>query len=122
MIRTIRWLLILAAAIPLGCATTPTVPVPPPELTQVSSPDPDGRTVVRGPAGTAEQDDIVLVFNYDSGLGVMLRVENEDGSFEVEVTAAVGDELLVQIKRDNRLSLEEGRIVPQPEPDTNSTP
>ncbi|MCU0664129.1 MAG: hypothetical protein MUC50_17600 [Myxococcota bacterium] len=103
-----------------SCNTTPTVPVPPPEVTSVSAPNESGRSIVVGPAAAAEQDDIVMVFNYDDGQGVMLRVENDDGSFEVGVEAAPGDELLIQIKRDNHLSREEGRIVPPPDTDTTN--
>ncbi len=97
----------------LGCNSTPTVPVPPPEVISVSAPQ-DGYVTVMLNAGEAEQGDIVLVFNEMDGAGVMERIDNPDGSFEVEVEAVASDRLYIQIKQDNELSKEEEHIVPNP--------
>jgi len=94
-----------------SCDNTPTVPVPPPEVIAVSSPT-DGFSQVLIDPGEAVQGDIVLVFNENSGYGVMERIENPDGSLEVEIEAEVGDKLYIQIKHDNRLSIEEQHPVP----------
>ncbi len=103
-----------------GCMNTPTVPVPPPEMTSVVS-DQNGVATVTGPSGTAGINDIVLVYNETWGVGVMELVEEADGSFSIEIEADPGDQLIVQVKRDNRLSREEGRIVPTFQSDTESS-
>ncbi len=94
----------------LSCDNTPTVPVPPPEMVMVMPPS-SGVAMVVGPSGAASEDDVVLVFNEDQGIGVMTTAE-KDGSFQTEIQATVGDLLIVQIKRDNILSREEAHEVP----------
>ena len=94
-----------------SCNNTPTVPIPPPEMTTVSPPGEDGYALVNGSSGTAAPGDVILVFNYDLQSGI-ISVAKEDGSFLVEIEADVGHVLLVQIKRDNDLSEEEEFVVP----------
>lgn len=95
----------------LGCNNTPTVPIPPPEMTMVSPPGQDGYATVSGDPGVAEEGDIILVFNFSLNAGVMVLAAG-NGSFEVDIEAEAGDRLLVQIKRDNELSEEEELFVP----------
>lgn len=77
----------------------------------VSTPDIDGNVNVNGQPSVASDGDIVLVFNDDTGYGAMKEAA-VDGSFEVTIQAAVNHIIVVQIKRDNRLSSEENLIVP----------
>jgi len=96
----------------LSCDNTPTVPVPPPEMVTVMPPESGIATVIGDPQAASE-DDVVLVFNEDQGIGVMTTAL-KDGSFVTEIEADVGDLLIIQIKRDNILSREEAHEVPAP--------
>ena len=87
----------------VGCNTSPTVPIPPPEAIIVEPPNEEGFSQVKGEPGAAKEDDVVLVFNMDLGKGVM-TVAEDDGSFEVEIEAEIGDKISVQIKRDDTVS------------------
>lgn len=114
MIRTRLALLLIAAVAAVGvlfaaCDSTPTVPVPPPELCQASVPV-DGLCTV-GCASNNTERDVALVYNENLGEGVMRETE-PDGSFEVDVAAEVGDQLIVQLKQDNHLSAEVYLTVP----------
>lgn len=95
-----------------ACNSSPTVPIPPPEFTLiiVSSPDVDGNVTVTGEPDSADDGDVVLVFNDDTGVGAMKEAA-PDGSFEIIVEAEVNHIIVVQIKRDNRLSSEEDILV-----------
>jgi hypothetical protein len=101
----------IVAAVVYSCDNTPTVPVPPPEVLLVSAPVGGYSQVLIDP-GEAEQGDIVLVFNENSGFGVMERIESQDGSLAVDVEAEAQDRLVIQIKHDNELSIEEAHTVP----------
>jgi len=96
-----------------ACNSTPTVPVPPPEMTFVStsSPNPENSVIVSGESSAAHEGDIVLLFNDDSGKGVMSEAMI-DGSFELTIFAETGNVLILQIKRDNVLSVEKELVVP----------
>jgi hypothetical protein len=103
----------LALVVFAGCDSTPTVPVPPPEISAISVTPPDvaGNVNVVGDPKAAGAGDVVLIFNQDLGSGVMEEA-GPDGSFTAVLKAEVGDQLLVQIKRDNELSDEEYKVVP----------
>jgi hypothetical protein len=90
-----------------GCNSSPTVPVPPPDMREVTtlSPDTDGFATITGGVGAAAPDSIVLLYNEDVGSGVM-ETAGSDGSFEAVVEADVGQTLVLQLKLDNSLSLE----------------
>ncbi|MCP4678840.1 MAG: hypothetical protein GY854_25805 [Deltaproteobacteria bacterium] len=90
----------------VGCNSSPTVPLPPPELVHVDPPDEDGFSLIKGEPGAAEEDDVILVFNKTLGEGVM-TVAEKDGSFEVEIEAEIGDKISLQIKRDDTVSDDE---------------
>jgi hypothetical protein len=96
----------------VSCANTPTTPLPPPDLTVVSSttPDPDGFVTVQGGANAAEPNSVVLLFNEKSGSGVMETADG-NGAFTASLEAAVGDELLLQYKIDTALSYDEAITV-----------
>ncbi|MBN2530276.1 MAG: hypothetical protein JXR76_28050 [Deltaproteobacteria bacterium] len=97
-------LIILFWLASVGCNSSPTVPVPPPQAVQTTIPDTDGFVTVSGsPDDRYGLDDIALVFNDNSGDGVMTDVEN-DGSFETRIRAQYHDLLLIQIKRMDKLS------------------
>ncbi len=103
----------LTLILPAGCNSTPTVPVPPPEMNAitVTSPDINGVVTVNGDPGAAYNGDIIMIFNEDSGAGVMVEAM-ADGSFEASLEAQIAHQLLVQIKRDNLLSGEQVLDVP----------
>jgi hypothetical protein len=109
-----RALLLITAPIVLGlavaaCDSTPTVPVPPPEFCEAGTPV-DGLCTVSCESSSTLKD-IALVYNERLGEGVM-RATEEDGSFEVQVPAQANDEIIVQMKQDDKLSAEEFLIVP----------
>jgi hypothetical protein len=90
----------------VGCNSSPTVPVPPPNATliQTSIPDNDGFVTVSGkPDARFGLDDVALVFNDNSGGGVMTDVR-QNGSFETRIIAQVNDLLIIQIKRESKVS------------------
>ncbi|MCK9458139.1 MAG: hypothetical protein M0R80_00485 [Proteobacteria bacterium] len=91
-------------AIATGCNSTPTVPVPPPEFCGLTPPNADGIVVASCEAGQTARN-IALVFNDEQGRGVMQETE-ADGTFSVEIAAAVGDPIIFQIMYDDRLSAE----------------
>lgn len=96
----------------LGCANNPTVPLPPPDVTVISttSPDLDGFVTVTGDAEAAEPDSIVLLFNEATESGVM-ETAAMDGSFEAVIAAVSGNILSLQYKLDDTLSRTEYIVV-----------
>jgi len=98
---------ILASFLLVTCANTPTVPVPPPDATVVTtvSPDLEGFVDIVGGVGAAEDSSVVLVFNQRTESGVM-ETAAENGSFSARLEADIGDWLLLQVKRDDSLSEE----------------
>jgi hypothetical protein len=97
-------------AIAIGCNSTPTVPVPPPEVCSATAPDVDGFSQVECKKGLTVRN-IALVFNDYQGQGVM-KETNEDGSFLTELPAESGDLIYIQIMYDERLSAEVELEVP----------
>jgi hypothetical protein len=93
------------------CANTPTVPLPPPEMTTVTAPDSTGYSLVAGTTDVATGEDVAMAFNEELRLGVMAAVE-ADGAFEMEIEADSGHTIVVQIKRGSLLSREEVLTVP----------
>lgn len=92
-------LLILAV---LACNSSPTVPLPPPEMIVIEPPNDTGYTLVRGEPEAAEDGDMVYIFNEDLLKGVITMAE-EDGSFEALIEAQAGDELTIRLERDGEL-------------------
>ena len=87
-----------------GCNSSPTVPVPPPTAIQTTIPDADGYVTVSGaPTPAYGLDDVALVFNDNSGDGVMTDVK-ANGSFQTRIMAQYNDLLIIQIKRHNKIS------------------
>ena len=95
-----------------GCANNPTVPLPPPDVTVITttSPDVDGFVTVTGDADAAQPDSVVLLFNEETESGVM-ETAAPDGSFEAVIAATVGNVLSLQIKLDDNLSRTEFIVV-----------
>jgi len=93
-----------------ACDSTPTVPVPPPEICEASVPTGDNLCTVSCESSSTLKD-VALVYNDTIGEGVMRATEN-DGSFSVEVTAFPEDEIIVQMKQDDKLSAEVYLYVP----------
>ena len=108
--KTLLAAIALIALSLLGCNSTPTVPVPPPELCGVTAPDTDGIAIVTCDEGQTARN-VALVYNDNWGSGVMQET-NDDGSFVVEIEANAGDGLIIQMKYDNRLSAETYLTVP----------
>lgn len=96
----------------VGCANNPTVPLPPPDVTVISttSPDLDGFVTVTGDAEAAQPDSIILLFNEETESGVM-ETADLDGSFEAVIAATVGNVLSLQYKMDNNLSRTEYIVI-----------
>jgi hypothetical protein len=92
----------------LSCNNTPTVPLPPPDITVVSStsPDEDGMVNVTGGDRTVDPDSVVLLYNDDAEAGVM-EPARADGSFEAKIAAEAGDVLILQYIIDRAISYEE---------------
>ena len=88
-----------------GCANNPTVPLPPPDLTVITttSPDDEGYVSVIGAPEAAQPDSIVLVYNQETESGVM-ETADEAGAFEVVIAAQIGNVLSVQCKLDDEVS------------------
>ena len=100
----------------IGCNSSPTVPVPPPEMIIVYAPSDEGIATVLGKPGSAVVGDSVLVFNKNLGLGVVSLAE-DDGSFEAEIEASPGHRLSIQLIRGDMIS-EDETIVVVPDPNT----
>jgi undecaprenyl-diphosphatase len=96
----------------VSCANTPTTPLPPPDLTVVSTttPDTDGFVTVVGGTNAAEPDSVVLLFNEKTGSGVMETADN-NGAFTASLEAAAGDELVLQYKIETAISYDEAITV-----------
>jgi hypothetical protein len=78
-------------------------------------PDIDGNVVVHCDSSSAVAGDVALVFNDNVGLGVMERLDVDGvGSFDISVAAEVGDLIVVELKRDDRLSGQIEATVPAP--------
>ena len=101
---SIIWALLIALF--AACASSPTVPVPPPEAVVIHPPNEEGFALVEGQPDSALAEDVILVFNKDLGRGAM-TVAEQDGSFSVEVEARIGDRLSVQVVRDDTVSDED---------------
>ena len=92
----------------VGCNNTPTVPLPPPDVTVISSSEPDteGVVVVTGNDDAAEPESIVLLYNDTSKSGVM-EPAGKSGSFEAAVSARTGDVLVLRYMIDDEISYKE---------------
>jgi hypothetical protein len=99
-----------AGLVVAACDSTPTVPVPPPEICEASVPTADDLCTVTCESSSTQKD-VALVYNDDEGAGVM-RATEDDGSFEVQVLAYGGDTIIVQMKQDDKLSAEVYLTVP----------
>lgn len=88
-----------------SCSNSPTVPLPPPDMTVITAttPDEEGFVTVSGGEEAAEPESIVLLFNETSESGVM-EAADPDGSFEARLEAARGDSLVLQYKVDAEIS------------------
>ena len=106
-------LIAATALLAVACNSAPTVPVPPPEFCMASAPDETGMCTV-GCDESSTARDVALVYNENWGSGLMEET-NDDGSFELEIEADVGDLLIIQLKHDNTLSAEVAIEVPAPE-------
>ena len=98
-------LLTASALLALSCNNSPTVPLPPPDMTSVSytPPDDDGFVTVTGEPESAEPDSIVLLFNETQGHGVM-ETAADNGAFEASVMASPGNTLELQVTDQDKLS------------------
>ncbi len=105
MPRPVVALMMAAAITTLSCNNSPTVPLPPPDMTEVSHtpPDEDGFVTVSGDPESAEPESIVLLFNETQGHGVM-ETAAEDGAFEASVQANPGNTLELQLTDQDKLS------------------
>ncbi len=113
--RFIKLLKLLFPSVTLlvvGCANNPTVPIPPPDVTVISStsPDVDGFVTVTGGPDAAQPDSVVLLFNEETESGVM-ETAAENGAFEAVIGASVGNVLSLQLKLDDSLSRTEYIVV-----------
>ena len=102
---------VLGIAVFSGCDDSPVGPMPPPEITYVTAPDSEGYATVSGVVDTLFEEEQVLVFNDDTGDGVMERLI-ATGEFEVRIVADEGDVVVVQTKSGFNLSTEQMREVP----------
>ncbi len=98
----------LVLSLSIGCMDTPTVPLPPPDLTVISStsPDTDGFVTVVGGQTAAESNSVILLYNSDTKSGVM-ETATENGSFTAKLAASEGNVLILQYKIDTTVSYEE---------------
>jgi hypothetical protein len=89
----------------VGCNNSPTVPLPPPDMTEVTTntPDEEGYVTVTGGANAAEPDSVVLLYNETAKYGVM-EAAGTNGGFEASVQAATGDSLVLQYKLVDEIS------------------
>ena len=110
--KSLRWFfrsgsaIVFAAVLLLvGCASNPTVPLPPPDATVITStsPDDEGFITVTGEPEAAEPDSVVLLFNESTESGVM-ETAADDGSFAAMIAAEVGHTVSIQCKLDDELS------------------
>ncbi len=95
-----------------GCNSSPTVPVPPPEMWEVWPPNQEGYSTIIGEPNAAEEGDVALVINEDSDETATDTVE-KDGSFEVEIKAEIGHVIILRILRDDLLSKKSEKEVRQ---------
>lgn len=109
-------LLTASALSVLSCNNSPTVPLPPPDMTEVSHtpPDEDGFVMVTGGPESAEPDSVVLLFNETQGHGVMETAE-ENGAFEASVLADPGNSLELRLKDEDKLSKSKYIVVTEPQ-------
>jgi multidrug efflux pump subunit AcrA (membrane-fusion protein) len=112
LVRSAGLLLTAVALSLLGCANNPTVPLPPPDVTVITttSPDLDGFVTVTGASEAAQPDSIVLLFNEETESGVM-ETADIDGSFVAVIAAQTGNVLSLQYKVDDLLSRTEFIVV-----------
>jgi len=99
----------ISAATISACNTAPTLPLPPP-VVDVGSPNSQGLVEVRG---DVLPQAYVSVFNERTSAGVIVRADDE-GAFEAEIAAEVGDTLTVWAEIDGELSERTRRSVPAP--------
>ena len=111
ILATIAVVLLVA----LGCNTTPTVPVPPPEACAIPEPPDESGYCTVECERQSDEEDVALVFNDELGVGVMELVESVagDGSFAIEIEADPGDTITVEIKRNGELSSQKILVVPE---------
>jgi hypothetical protein len=95
----------------VGCDDAPIGRIPPPETTFITPPDSQGYATVSGAVGTTYGNEVVLVYNEDTGMGVM-EIVDEDGEFGVQIAAEIGHLIVVQIKLDYALSPEQTYEIP----------
>ena len=112
LIWIFRLLLTAVGLLLIGCANNPTVPLPPPDVTVITttSPDLDGFVTVTGAENAAQPDSVVLLFNEETESGVM-ETADLNGSFTAVIAAGVGNILSLQYKLDDMLSRTEYIVV-----------
>jgi len=93
-----------------ACNTTPTLPLPPPVVSSISTPDANGLVSVRG---TALQRAYVSVLNDNSNEGVITRADDA-GAFSAEIAAQAGDRLELWQEQDGELGEHVDIGVPRP--------
>ncbi len=89
--QTIVISLLVALSMVVGCSSTPTVPLPPPNALS-SAPGMDGLVSIRG--NGALPGAVVIAYNENTGAGV-LATASDAGEFTLELAASVGDSILV---------------------------
>ncbi len=72
-----------------GCAS-PTLPLPPPELPEVSAIDSDGYVTLQGAPGSVDAYAIVYGFNTRTSEGVIEKATSV-GSYKLRIRAILGD-------------------------------
>jgi len=96
-----RWLLAGTALLGLAGCLSPTLPLPPPDVPQSVTVEPDGSWQVRGdciPGAT------VTVFNQTLGLGAVYEDLKGTGHYAVVITANQCDTVTIQEEAANEVS------------------
>ena len=109
LLKSVALLMVSAGLLIIAsCNSTPTVPVPPPEMTliTVSHPDADGWVNLDGSAHCVPAESVVLVFNDNTG-DVEGDEADDQGAFNVRIKAQEGHILVIQVKIGINLSNEE---------------
>lgn|SRR5690606_8251299 len=86
-----RRALLVAAALAVGSCLAPTLPLPPPEMPQIEGPDEAGVTHL---SGRVQANAWVYAYNRASEVG-HFRATGDDGRYELEIVAQVGDPILM---------------------------
>jgi hypothetical protein len=87
MLRLLRRSLLLGASLVLSACLSPTLPLPPPDRPDVTSPDASGMVRIRGVAVTKAE---VIAWNRASDL-LAGQVTTDDASYDFTMRADVGD-------------------------------